>query len=61
MSLDKMEREVDCRRKNEAEELYAPQGSKEEGESDRGEAKERYSHPLEELVEGVRTETPKGQ
>lgn len=56
-SVSEMEREDDCRRKNEAEEYFAAQESKEEGESDKEGAKEGYPHPLEDLVEGVRRDS----
>lgn len=59
--LDETEGEVDCRRKNEAEEQCAPWGSKKEEKGGKGEAKESYSHPLQALVEGVRRESPKGR
>lgn len=52
-----METEVDFRRRNEAEEHFAAQESKEEGESDKEGAKEGYPHLLEELVEGVRRDS----
>lgn len=58
--LDETEGEVGCRRKSEAEERCALQGSKKEEEGDKGKAKEGSSRPLQALVEGARRESPKG-